>query len=52
MYKDLQLYRELATDLDQRSLPEVSAGGSLRELAAGMLRSWADNFPEPATPKY
>ena len=51
-FEDLQLYRELATDLDHRSLPEISAGGALRELAADVLRGWADNFPEPVTPKY
>jgi tRNA(Arg) A34 adenosine deaminase TadA len=51
-FEDLQLYRELATDVEHRALPEVSAGGPLRDLAADVLRSWADNFPEPVTPKY
>jgi guanine deaminase len=51
-FEDLQLYRELATDADQRSLTEVSAGGSLRTQAADVLRGWAENFPEPVTPKY
>jgi len=51
-FEDLQLYRELATGADQRSLAEVSAGGQLRDLAAEVLRSWEENFPEPVTPKY
>jgi guanine deaminase len=51
-FEDLQLYRELAADADQRSLTEVSAGGSLRTQAADVLRNWAENFPEPVTPKY
>jgi hypothetical protein len=51
-FEDLQLYRELATNTDQRSLPEVSADGPLRALAANVLRDWVDNFPEPVTPKY
>jgi hypothetical protein len=33
-------------------LPEVSAGGTLRSQAADVLRRWADNYPEPVTPKY
>jgi hypothetical protein len=51
-FEDLQLYRELATGADQRSLSEVSAGGSLRAQAADLQRGWAENFPEPVTPKY
>jgi guanine deaminase len=51
-FEDLQLYRELATDAEHRSLDEVSAGGSLRDLASEVLHSWAENFPEPVTPKY
>jgi guanine deaminase len=51
-FEDLQLYRELATGTEQRSLPEVSAGGTLRSQAADVLRRWADNYPEPVTPKY
>jgi guanine deaminase len=51
-FEDLQLYRELATSTERRSLTEVSAGGSLRDLASDVLRSWAENFPEPVTPKY
>jgi guanine deaminase len=51
-FEDLQLYRELATNTEQRSLPEVSADESLRTLAADVLRNWAENFPEPVTPKY
>jgi hypothetical protein len=48
----LQLYRELATGAEQRSLPELSADEPLRALAADVLRDWAGNFPEPVTPKY
>jgi guanine deaminase len=51
-FEDLQLYRELATDAVQRSLPEVKADQSLRTLATDVLRNWAENFPEPVTPKY
>lgn len=50
--EDLRLYRELATGAEQRSLPEVSADEPLRTLAADVLRDWAENFPEPVTPKY
>ena len=46
------VYRELATRTAQRSLTEVSAGGSLRGLTSDVLRSWAENFPEPVTLKY
>jgi len=51
-FEDLQLYRELATDIRQRSLQEVSAEGTLRTEAAEVLRSWAENFPGTVTPKY
>jgi guanine deaminase len=51
-FEDLQPYRELAITAEHRSLDEVSAGGSLRDLASDVLRSWAENFPEPVTPKY
>ncbi len=50
-FEDLQLYRELATGIAQRSLTEVSAEGSLRGQAAEALRNWADALPEPVTPK-
>lgn len=51
-FEDLQPYRELATGIDQRSLPEVSADEPLRGQAADVLRKWAGNYPEPVTPKY
>jgi guanine deaminase len=51
-FEDLQLYSELATEAGRRSLPEVSAGGTLRTLAADVLRNWAEDLPEPVTPKY
>jgi guanine deaminase len=51
-FEDLQLYRELATGIGQRTLPEVSGDETLRGQAADVLRRWADNYPEPVTPKY
>jgi guanine deaminase len=51
-FEDLRLYRELETNIEQRSLTEVSAGESLRSAAADVLRKWAENFPEPVTPKF
>jgi guanine deaminase len=51
-FEDLQLYRELATDATQRSLPEVTAGEPLRILASDVLQDWAGNLPMPVTPKY
>ena len=51
-FEDFQLYRQLASPSDQRSLPEISADASLRSLAADVLRNWAENLPEPVTPKY
>jgi guanine deaminase len=51
-FEDLQLYREMATNIEQRSLSEARADEPLRTLATDVLRSWAKNFPEPVTPKY
>jgi guanine deaminase len=51
-FEDLQLYRELAANIEQRSLTEISAGESLRSMAADVLRKWAENFPKPVTPKF
>jgi guanine deaminase len=51
-FEDLQLYRELATKAEHRSLPESSADEPLRALAVDVLRNWAGNFPTPVTPKY
>jgi guanine deaminase len=51
-FEDLQLYRELASNAGQRSLTEVGADRSLRAQAADVLRAWAENLPEPVTPKY
>ena len=50
-FEDLQLYRELATPLDQRTMPEIVAGGPLQTEAAAVLKRWADNFPGEVTPK-
>lgn len=43
-FEDLQLYRELTHQAEQRSLPAEAAGG--------VLRSWAEQFPETVQPKY
>ena len=51
-FEDLQLYRELASDREERFLPEVSADEPTRSLATDVLRRWAENLPEPVTPKY
>jgi guanine deaminase len=51
-FEDLQLYRELATSVEHRSLPEVSENGPLRTQAAEVLNNWAENLPKPVTPKY
>ena len=51
-FEDLQLYHELASDEEQRSLPELSANEPLHALAVNVLRKWAEDFPEPVTPKY
>ena len=50
-FEDLQLYRELARGTAQRSLTEVSAGGSLHTQAAEVLRKWAESYPGTVTPK-
>jgi hypothetical protein len=49
-FEDLQLYRELAQPTHQRSIHEVEADQDLRDLAADVLRSWADEFPAPSSP--
>jgi tRNA(Arg) A34 adenosine deaminase TadA len=51
-FEDLQLYRELALQRDQRALREDTAGGDLRGEAASALRAWADKLPFPVEPKY
>jgi tRNA(Arg) A34 adenosine deaminase TadA len=51
-FEDFQLYRELATDAEQRSLLEIGADEPLRSLAAEVLANWAGSLPEPVTPKY
>jgi len=50
-FEDLLLYRELATEALHRSLHVVGATGELHEGAKDVLRSWADNLPEPVVPK-
>lgn len=51
-FEDLQLYREMATNLERRSLPEVGGDEPFRNLATDVLRRWAENLPEPVVPKY
>ena len=51
-FEDLQLYRELARPTHQRSLREDEADQTLRSQAADVLRTWAEQFPEPVEPKY
>ena len=51
-FEDLQLYRELTLQRDQRALREDTADGDLRGEAASALRAWADKLPFPVEPKY
>jgi guanine deaminase len=51
-FEDLQLYRELTLPAEQRFLREDAAEGTLREDAAGALRSWTEKLPFPVEPKY
>lgn len=51
-FEDLQLYRELALQREQRSLREDTAGEDLRDQAASALRAWANQWPYPVEPKY
>ena len=51
-FEDLQLYRELTLQRDQRALREDTTEGDLREEAASALRAWADKLPFPVEPKY
>jgi guanine deaminase len=51
-FEDLQLYRELTLQREDRSLREHAAGDDLRQQAASALRSWAEMLPFPVEPKY
>jgi guanine deaminase len=51
-FEDLQLYRELARSREERTIREDVADPALRERAADVLRSWADELPHPVEPKY
>jgi tRNA(Arg) A34 adenosine deaminase TadA len=51
-FEDVQFYRELAADKEQRSIPEISASEPLRILATDVLRNWAESLPGPVSPKY
>ena len=51
-FEDLQLYRELTLQREQRALREDTADGDLRGEAASARRAWADKLPFPVEPKY
>jgi len=51
-FEDLQLYRELTRSTPERSLREEPARDALRQRAADVLRGWADQLPEPVSPKF
>lgn len=51
-FEDLQFYRELALELDQRSIREDVAAAQLRARAVDVLRAWADQLPFAVVPKY
>jgi guanine deaminase len=51
-FEDLQLYRELALPIEQRSLREAPADKPLRSEAVACLQAWADKVPGGVTPKY
>jgi guanine deaminase len=50
-FEDLQLYRELTTPHKERSIVQVAAAGALHAHATDVLRTWADQLPEPVVPK-
>lgn len=50
-FEDLQFYREMARPAENRFIREDAADGALRRQAAGVLRAWADQLPEPVQPK-
>jgi len=51
-FEDLQFYRELTFPADRRLLPEDAAEDHLRQDAAAVLRSWAEQLPFDAEPKF
>jgi tRNA(Arg) A34 adenosine deaminase TadA len=51
-FEDLQLCRELTRPLEQRSLVEHPAAGTLHEDARRVLQQWADQLPVAVQPKY
>lgn len=51
-FEDLQLYRELARPLEERSLNEQAATGPTQVRAVEILRAWADRLPIDVEPKF
>lgn len=51
-FEDLQLYRELARPLEERSLNEQAATGPTQVRAVEILREWADRLPIDVEPKF
>lgn len=51
-FEDLQLYRELARPLEERSLNEQAATGPTQVRAVEILREWADRLPIEVEPKF
>lgn len=51
-FEDLQLYRELARPLAERSLNEQAATGPTQVRAVEILREWADRLPIEVEPKF
>jgi guanine deaminase len=50
-FEDLQLYRELTRDAQDRTLREDPADDDQRQRATTVLAAWVDQLPEPVTPK-
>jgi tRNA(Arg) A34 adenosine deaminase TadA len=50
-FEDLQLYREMAQPVGDRSLQEDAAGPDLHAQGAAVLQAWADQLPHPIVPK-
>lgn len=51
-FEDLQLYRELTRETHGRALREQAADADQRDRATAVLAAWADQLPEPVTPKF
>lgn len=51
-FEDLQLYRELTYDRNDRSLQEDTAGQDLHNRANEVLKAWAAQLPGSVEAKY